>query len=160
MKKIFVTLMMVFAIFISNWGDLDIVKAQEKGEEMRLIDCIPLDEFSTWYVYEKQESSTKAVQSRGKTIYLHLKVADCTVLSVSHTVGFSYGYSDGKARITSNTYSVQYVEAPYSVGNFSTSSSNGNPATASLSFTTYKNGTKISTRTNKFKCYNNGNVYY
>lgn len=160
MKKIIITLMIVFVIFISNWGGVNIVRAQEKEEEMKLIDCIPLDELSTWYIYEKPKLSTKAVQSRGKTIYLKLKMADYTVLSVSHTVGFSYGYSDGKARITSNTYSVQYIETPYSVGNFSTSSSNGNPATASLSFNTYKNGVKISTRTNKFKCYNNGDVSY
>lgn len=89
-----------------------------------------------------------------------MKVADVTVLSVAHTVGFSYGYSDGKARITSNAYYVEYIEPPYTVGNFSKSNSNGNPATASLSFDTYKNGAKLNTRTNKFKCYNNGDVTY
>lgn len=81
------------------------------------------------------------------------------VCRFSMTVGFSYDYDDGMARITTFTYSVSYVASGYTIGNFNKSiTSPDNPAKATLTYTIYHNGVYLGKGTSEARCYNTGSI--
>jgi len=158
-KRTMIGMFVFFTILLCGKMNIS-AEAKEITDNMKLVKTINVDEKSQWEIYVPQNNiSTLSMSASGKSYYMVYKFAGVQKVVIKHTVGFTYGYSDGKARATTNTYTITKQKDGFKAKNITPSSTTGNPATAKLSFSVYDsdNNYRLSI-TNIVKCYNNGNI--
>ena len=155
--------LIIFTAFLNNYTQVSKAKnISDSGDGGEILICVEdCGENLVLYTYISYNTTNeKSVNAGSVTKTYRYMLADVEVLVIKYTVSYSYGHSDGIARISSSSYQITKLLSGWgvSVSNFTKSHVNGEPAIATLSFTLTRDGSP-SNKSIVIHCKNNGNAY-